>query len=144
MLSGSIIHGYSYGPELSDACLRRMDGALPFPYPPEPAEQTAWASELGVAATVLLGLAWITLVLGLGWSRRTKAAAALPGAASTVLAGVAAVAIGDAGRLPIRLAVVEYRGVRGPGLDRDHDRNHDRDHDPMPAAVPLDDSDWSG
>ncbi len=77
-----------------------MDGAIPFPYPPEPAEQTAWASELGVAATVLLGLAWSTLVLGLGWSRRTKAAAALPGAASTVLAGVAAVAIGDAGRNP--------------------------------------------
>ena len=35
MLSGSIFRGYAYGPAFSHACLRRMDGGLPFPYPPE-------------------------------------------------------------------------------------------------------------
>jgi hypothetical protein len=37
------------------------------------------SSELGVAATVLAGVAWLTLVLGLRWQLRTKAVAALPG-----------------------------------------------------------------
>ncbi len=69
LLSSSAIRGYRYGPDLTDACLWRMDGGLPFPYPPEPAEQTPWASELGVAAMALAGLAWLVLVLGLRWSR---------------------------------------------------------------------------
>ena len=70
------MRGYTYVREFSEACLRRMDGGIPFPYPPEPAEQTARASELGVAATVLTGLAWIVLVLGSAWGVPTRAFAA--------------------------------------------------------------------
>jgi hypothetical protein len=36
-------------------CWRRMDAAVAFRYPPEPAAQSPWASELGVAATALAG-----------------------------------------------------------------------------------------
>jgi hypothetical protein len=87
MLRGSIIHDYDYdydGGSFSDLCLRRMDG-----------DQGPWESELYVLATVLAGVAWLTLVLGLRWQRRTKAVAALPGLATLALA--AAVGIGDAG-----------------------------------------------
>ena len=99
MLRGSIIHGYDYdydGGEFSDLCLRRMDG-----------DQGPWESELQVVAMVLLGVAWLTLILGLRWQLRTKALAALPGLATLALAG--AVAIGDAalmdGEVPLILAV---------------------------------------
>jgi hypothetical protein len=47
-----------------DACLRRMDGDI--------SELAPWTSELGVAATALAGVAWLTLVLGLRWQLRTK------------------------------------------------------------------------
>jgi hypothetical protein len=84
MLSGSIIYGYDYdGGKFSDLCLRRMDG-----------NQGQWESELNVVAMVLLGVAWLALVLGLRWQLKTKAVAALPGLATLALAG--AVAIGDA------------------------------------------------
>ena len=94
MLNGSILLGFTYPREFGDACLRRMDTGLPFPYPPEPGEQTAWASELGVAATVLTGLAWLVLVVGSAWEIRTKAIAVLPGLLTLGLAGHAAVAVG--------------------------------------------------
>jgi hypothetical protein len=80
----------------SDECWRRMESGVVIPYPPEPAEQGPWVSELGVAAAVLLGVAWLALVLGLRWQLRTKAVAALPGLATLVVALVGAVAIGDA------------------------------------------------
>jgi hypothetical protein len=52
MLSGSIIYGYDYvAPDVSDACLRRMDG-----------DQAPWESELHVAAMALAGAAWLKLV----------------------------------------------------------------------------------
>lgn len=96
MLSGSIFRGYAYGPDFSDACLRRMDGGLPFPYPPEPAEQAPWAAELGVAAMVAAALAWLVLVVGLRWPTR----AALPGLALLGVAVLAALAARDATRGP--------------------------------------------
>lgn len=98
LLSGSILRGYRYEPAFSDACLRRMDSGLPFPSPPEPLERTPWAAELGVTAMVLTGVAWLVLLLGMRWSLRTKAVAALPGLATLVLAAVSARAIGDAAR----------------------------------------------
>ena len=85
MLRGSIIHGYAYDYDegrFSDACLRRMDG-----------DHGPWESELNAVAMVLLGVAWLALVSGLGWQLRTKAVAAFPGVATLVVAG--AVAIGD-------------------------------------------------
>jgi uncharacterized membrane protein len=72
-----------------DACLRRMDGDI--------SELAPWTSELGVAATALAGVAWLTLVLGLRWQLRTKAVAALPGLATLVVALAEAAALGDAG-----------------------------------------------
>jgi hypothetical protein len=79
MLEGTIVHpgggdGRSYeeyeklDPAVKasmDACLRRMDGDI--------SELAPWTSELGVAATALAGVAWLTLVLGLRWQLRTKA-----------------------------------------------------------------------
>lgn len=97
MLSGSLLRGYAYGPDFAEACLRRMDTGLPFPYPPEPAEVTPWATELGVGATGLLGLAWLALILSQRWSVRTRTVAALPGLACLVLAVVGA-ASRDLGR----------------------------------------------
>ena len=100
MFSGTIVRGYTYGPDFSEACLRRMDGGLPFPSTPDPAEQAPWASELGVAAAALVGLAWLALVLGLRWSLRTKAVAALPSLATFVVAIVGSLALADAARGP--------------------------------------------
>jgi hypothetical protein len=77
MLRGSIIHGYGYdynGGKFSDLCLRRMDG-----------DQGPWESELNVVAMVLLGVAWLALVLGLRWQPRTKAVAAVLGLATLAL-----------------------------------------------------------
>jgi hypothetical protein len=97
MLRGSVLHGYDYvGPHFSDACWRRMDTGMAFPYPPKPVQQAPWVSEPRVAATALAGIAWLTLVLGQRWQLRTKAVAALPGLATLVVALVGAVAIGDA------------------------------------------------
>jgi hypothetical protein len=53
------------------ACDARMDGDI--------SGQAPWTSELHVAATVLLGVAWLILVVGLRRQLRTKAVAALPG-----------------------------------------------------------------
>ena len=109
MLTGSILRWYAWGPGFSDACLRRMDGGLPFPSTPDPAEHAPWASELGVAATVLAGLAWLTLVLGLRWSLRTKAVAALPSLAAFVVAVVCGVALAGAAPNPDEFLLVRLR-----------------------------------
>jgi hypothetical protein len=61
-------------------------------------QQAPLTSELHVVATVLVGLAWLTLVLGVRWRLRTKAVAALPGLATLAVALAGAVAISDAGR----------------------------------------------
>jgi hypothetical protein len=92
MLSGSVLLGYAYGPDFSDACLRRMDTGMPFPYPGETAEQVAGASSLGVVAMVLAGLAWLVLVWGSGGAVRTEAVVALPGLLTVGLAGHAVLA----------------------------------------------------
>jgi hypothetical protein len=78
-----------------DACLRRMDGDI--------SELAPWTSELHVVAIALLGVAWLTLVLGLRWRLRTRAVAALPGLATLVVAVAEAAALGDAGHVPMML-----------------------------------------
>lgn len=55
-----------------------------------------WTSELNLVAMALLGVAWLTLVLGLRWQLRTKAVAVLPGLAAVAVGLVGAAAIGDA------------------------------------------------
>jgi hypothetical protein len=55
-----------------------------------------WESELNMAAMALLGVAWLTLVLGLRWRLRTKTVAALPGLATLAVALAGAMAIDDA------------------------------------------------
>jgi hypothetical protein len=133
MLRGSIIHNYDYdydGGSFSDLCLRRMDG-----------DQGPWESELNVVAMVLLGVAWLALVLGLRWQLRTKAVAALSGLATLAVAG--ATVIGDAryDSFPMMLllsselsAVVALVAIsvwqpetHGRHI---HQRHPDRDHDP--------------
>ena len=79
-----------------DECWRRMDAGISFtgmgfPYLPDLAEAPPWVSELGTAATVLVGVAWLTLVLGMRWQLKTKAVAALPGLATLVAAYVGTV-----------------------------------------------------
>jgi hypothetical protein len=89
MLRGSIIHDYvNVGPKFSRACRQAMDGDVALVVP--------WTSELNIAAMALLGVAWLTLVLGLRWQLRTKAVAALPGLATLAVALAGAVAIDDA------------------------------------------------
>ena len=97
MLRGTIIQPYADdGPSYEDfqkldpavkamsfACEARMSG-----------DQGPWDLALYVVAMALLGVAWLALVLGLRWQRRTKWVAALPGLATLALAG--AMAIGDA------------------------------------------------
>ncbi|WP_131104744.1 hypothetical protein [Ornithinimicrobium sufpigmenti] len=103
LLSSSLLEGYQHGPGpgFSDACLQRMDaGGLPFPYPRNPSEQTAWAAELGVLAMLLAGTAWLVLVLGVRWSLRTKAVAVLPGLATLALAVASRAAAADPDRHP--------------------------------------------
>jgi len=109
MLTGSILRWYAWGSGFSDACLRRMDGGLPFPSTPDPDQQASWASELGVAATVLAGLAWLTLTLGLPWSLRTKAVAVLPSMAGFVVALVCGVALASAASNPDEFLLVRLR-----------------------------------
>jgi hypothetical protein len=91
MLRG-MIHGYANA-KFSDECSWQMDGdnALVMP----------WTSDLNLVAMALLGVAWLTLVLGLRWQLRTKAVAALPGLAMVAVALVGAVAIGDAQRYEV-------------------------------------------
>ena len=88
MLRGSVIHGYAnVGPKFSRACKRAMDGDVSLVVP--------WTSELNLVAMALLGVAWLTLVLGLRWQLRTKVVAALPGLATLAFALAGAAAIGD-------------------------------------------------
>ena len=100
MLDGSVLAARPSVMNFSDACLRRMDTSLPFPYPPEPAEQAPWASELGAAAMALSGLAWLLLVLGMRWSRWSRLVASLPTGVSLTLALLSAVTSADPGRNP--------------------------------------------
>lgn len=51
-------------------------------------EQAPWASELGVVAMALAGLAWLVLVLGLRWPARTRSVVVVPSLATLVVAGV--------------------------------------------------------
>ena len=69
------------------ACDRRMDGG-----------DAPWTSELNIAATALLGVAWLALVLGMRWQLRTKAVAALPSLATLAVAAALAMDGGDQDR----------------------------------------------
>lgn len=100
MLNGSILYGYDARSGWSDACLRRMDGGPPFPYPAEPAEQTAYASELGVVAVVLAALAWLVFVLGSRWSGYARLVALTPTLATGVVITTAVIALRDPARDP--------------------------------------------
>lgn len=90
MLSGSVFRDYAYGPDFTDACLRRMDSGTPFPFPLTGPEATPGSPELAVAAMVLAGLAWAVIVLGSRWPRSTAAVAVLPSLATLVVATQAA------------------------------------------------------
>lgn len=99
LLSGTTLEGLGWN-QLDDACLRRMDSGLPFPYPPEPAEQAVGATELGVVAMVLCGLAALVLVAGRGLSPRARPLLALLGLPTLIMAGVSARAAVDPFRDP--------------------------------------------
>jgi hypothetical protein len=76
MLRG-IIQGYGSG-KFSDECSGQMDV--------DNASVMPWTSDLNLVAMALLGVAWLTLVLGLRWQLRTKAVAVLPGVAAVAVA----------------------------------------------------------
>jgi hypothetical protein len=86
MLSGTILRGYAYGPDFGEACLRRMDTGMPFPYPGEPVEWAAGAGLLGALGMVLAGLAWLVLTWGSGEGVGSGAVIALPGLLTVGLA----------------------------------------------------------
>ncbi len=125
-----------------DECWRRLDAGISFtgmgfPYLPDLAEAPPWVSELGTAATMLVGVAWLTLVLGMRWQLRTKAVAALPGLATLVVAYVGTVddasTRGDAflvlSLLALRRREREFESRRG----RMHSITHGRAAD-MPLS----------
>jgi hypothetical protein len=88
MLRGSIINYYvDVGRKFSPACKQAMDGDVALVVP--------WTSGLNLVAMALLGVAWLTLVVGLRWRWRTRVVAALPGLATLAVAAAGATAIGD-------------------------------------------------
>ena len=88
MLRGSIINDYvNVGRKFSPGCKQAMDGDVALVVP--------WTSGLNLVAMALLGVAWLTLVVGLRWRWRTRAVAALPGLATLAVAVAGAAAIGD-------------------------------------------------
>ena len=88
MLRGSFINYYvDVGRRFSPGCKQAMDGDVALVVP--------WTSGLNLVAMALLGVAWLTLVVGLRWRWRTRAAAALPGLATLAVAMAGAAAIGD-------------------------------------------------
>ena len=99
LLSGTALERLGSN-QLTDACLQRMDGALPFPYPPEPVEQAAGATELGVVAMVLCGLATLVLVAGRELSATVRRLLVLIAAPTLIMAGLSARAAGDPFRDP--------------------------------------------
>ena len=86
MLSGSVLHGYAYGADFSDPCLRAMDDGFALVWPDG---KDPWRAEslLGVGCALLLALAWAVVVLGSSWSGPTRLLAGLP-ALATATAGV--------------------------------------------------------
>ena len=86
MLSGSILRGYAYGADFSDACLQAMDNGFSLVWPDG---KDPWRAEaaFGVACAVLLALAWTVVVLTQRWSRLTRLLAAPP-ALLTAAAGL--------------------------------------------------------
>jgi len=88
MLRGSIINDYvNVGRKFSSACKQAMDGDVALVVP--------WTSGLNLVAMALLGVAWITLILGLRWRWGTRTVAALPGLATLAVAVAGAATIGD-------------------------------------------------
>jgi hypothetical protein len=88
MLRGSLINYYvDVGRKFSPACRQAMDGDVALVVP--------WTSGLNLVAMALLGVAWLTLVVGLRWRWRTRVVAALPGLATLAVAAAGATAIGD-------------------------------------------------
>ena len=107
MLRGSVINYYvEVGRKFSPACKQAMDGDVALVVP--------WTSGLNLVAMALLGVAWLTLVVGLRWRWRTRAVAALPGLATLAVAVAGAVTIGDARQAASRHA--EYSGPLLMGL----------------------------
>lgn len=85
MLDGTVL-GPKESPDITDACLRRMDEGFPFMYFAEDVGQTPSASQIGGVAMVLAAASWIVLVLGLRLSWGTRCSALIAGVAPTVLA----------------------------------------------------------
>jgi hypothetical protein len=107
MLRGSVINNYvDVGRKFSPACKQAMDGDVALVVP--------WTSGLNLVAMALLGVAWLTLVVGLRWRWRTRTVAALPGLATLAVAVAGAVTIGDARQAAARHA--EYGGPLLMGL----------------------------
>jgi hypothetical protein len=95
LLVGTVLEAFSPRTDFSDECLGRMDGGTLFPVP-DVAERSSGVAELGAAAMMLAGLAWLVVVLAMRWSSRTKAVAVLPAFVTLVMSGAAAVGIGAA------------------------------------------------
>ena len=85
MLDGTVF-ATSRTAELTDVCLSRMDTGLPFPYPPEIAEQAPRASELGGIGMLLAVASWVVLVLGLHLPRKTRWVALVAAVVPTLVA----------------------------------------------------------
>lgn len=101
MLDASVLAGFADG-NFSDACLRRMDAGLPFPYPPEPAEFTPLATGLGNLAMVFAALAGLVLALGLRGEVWLKTLLSVPALLTGLTAVVSALTAANPARDPER------------------------------------------
>jgi hypothetical protein len=75
---------------MPDECWRRMDAGISFTGVGFPYLPSCRGAAVGVRAghRCDVGVAWLTLVLGMWWQLKTKAVAALPGLATLVAAYV--------------------------------------------------------
>lgn len=87
MLDASVLTGFADG-SFSDACLRRMDTSLPFPFPPEPEEFSAWATGLGNVAMVCAALAGLVVAIGLRVAGWLRALVSLPAVLTVLIVAV--------------------------------------------------------
>ena len=92
MLTGSILNGYRYEPEFTEACLIAMDGASTV-FLPEVGGGWTLIAALGTIAATLLALAWLVVLPTARLSSPAALVAALPAVCSLALVVASVVAV---------------------------------------------------
>lgn len=86
MLAETPLAGLGSNPELSRACLQRMDAGPAFFFPPVPSVANPEALSWSAAAIGLSGFAWLVLMVGLNRSAGSRLLNSLPAGAPLLMA----------------------------------------------------------